>query len=78
MDQPSSTEWIRCAIERRAHDLAILTPCTSVHCMLLPDNNGDRHAADCHCYDRKHAMIQMAKINSRFVCDVANALKGSD
>jgi hypothetical protein len=72
---PTLAEWILCALERREHDLERIGTCASAQCMCSMANPGDRHAADCHCYDRKHAMIELAKINSTFVSSVKDALK---
>jgi hypothetical protein len=77
---PEALDWILCALERRAHDLSVLGACDSPGCMCAPGYIGDHHSADCRCYNRRHAMIELAKINSRFVNDVKEALRcsGSD
>ena len=74
MRAPGIAEWIAVALVRRARDLGVIGTCSSSRCMCSPDNEGCPHAADCHCHDRKHAMLEMAKINNRFAAEVKKAM----
>lgn len=73
--KPDPIHWIIAASHRRNRDMKWLEPCESSNCMLLPCNTGNRHADDCHCHNRKHAMIELAKINSRFAREVEEAVR---
>jgi hypothetical protein len=77
---PDPADWITVALWARDAAIIKLAVCASPECMLSTTNAGRHHAADCHCYERKHAMIELAKINSQFVHDVRKALQcsGSD
>jgi hypothetical protein len=48
--------------------------------MCSPANDGSHQATDCHCYNRQHAMIELAKANNQFAHDIKEALRcpGSD
>jgi hypothetical protein len=74
---PDPIDWIIYALEVRKKALAKIGACSSPRCMCLADLDVDHHANDCFCYDRKHAMIELAKINSRFADEVKKAVDGA-
>lgn len=74
---PDHTDWITVALWARDAAISKLTPCASSDCMLIPTNAGRHHGNDCFCYNRRHAMIELAKINNQFAHDVREALKCS-
>lgn len=73
-------DWIICALERRKANIERISRCSSPHCICSPDFTGDRQPADCHCYDKKHAMIELAKANAQFAEEIKEVLRcsGSD
>ena len=72
---PSALDWIAVALRTRETALERIGACNSAQCMCSVAYFGDRHASDCRCYDRKHAMIELAKINSTFANSIKDALK---
>ena len=76
--KPDAIDWIVAAIEQRKRMLAMIGSCASEGCMCREDNNGMHHAHDCACHNRMHAMIELAKANSRFAREVEDAVKGCE
>ena len=73
---PTVTEWVLCALERRASALQRISVC-GPKCMCSPDYRGDHQPLRCQCYSSKHAMIELAKANAEFVYSVKDAIENS-
>lgn len=77
---PKAEDWLVIALERREQAMKLVGVCGSPGCMCDPGNRSDRHVSNCHCYNLQHAMVELGKIERRFVHEVCEALKcsGSD